>query len=220
MASPSHEPDPAGGPDPDSSSPSLPPPSPDTEGATPEKTDEQDSAQATARLMLRRQVYRKIFLIQVGTLGFILALVALGLVVSTHLGALPFSLAAGCLGGTISMFRRLRVEPDALIKRLADDWILVALPLTYGAVMAGLAYLLFMSGILSGDGGKGLFTSNLFPNFTDPEIPQGESLSVHIILSIRPASVQDFGKLMVWTFLTGYSEKFIVGILRALEDKK
>ena len=77
--------------------------------------------------------------------------------------------------------------------------------------MASVAYLLFMSGILTGEQGQGLFTSNLFPNFTHPVIPTGQLLTVPMILQIRPVSVADVGKLFVWCFLAGYSERFVTG---------
>jgi len=92
-------------------------------------------------------------------------------------------------------------------------------PLLYGSLMASVAYLLFMSGILTGEQGQGLFTSNLFPNFTHPVIPTGQLLTVPMILQIRPCSVADVGKLFVWCFLAGYSERFVTGILSTLEQK-
>ncbi len=91
------------------------------------------------------------------------------------------------------------------------------MPLLYGGLMAGIAYLLFVSGILSGDGGSGLFTSNLFPNFTEPQT-KTEQL-IRAFLEIRPVSMKDTGKLLVWCFVAGYSERFVTGILKQLERR-
>ncbi|HQU70926.1 MAG TPA: hypothetical protein PKV71_15550 [Calditrichia bacterium] len=35
---------------------------------------------------------------------------------------------------------------------------------------------------------------------------------------MRSAGLMDFGKLMVWCFLVGYSERFVMGVLKRLED--
>jgi hypothetical protein len=32
--------------------------------------------------------------------------------------------------------------------------------------------------------------------------------------------VRDFGKLLIWAFVAGYSERFVTGILDTLENKK
>lgn len=90
----------------------------------------------------------------------------------------------------------------------------------YGGLMDVVTYLLFMSGILTGDGGDGLFTSNLFPNFDRPSVDgDGSMFNMRTVLTLRPVSVADVGKLMVWCFVSGYSERFVVGILGTLEDR-
>ena len=86
--------------------------------------------------------------------------------------------------------------------------------------MAGVAYLLFMSGILTGEGGHGLFTSNLFPNFTFLPEAEGLRLSMREVVGLRPKGVQDLGKLLVWCFVSGYSESFVVGVLNTLERQR
>ena len=83
--------------------------------------------------------------------------------------------------------------------------------------MASIGYVLFFSRILTGDSGGGLFTSNLFPNFLYPD--SSASLSVSDVIQIRPKTVQDFGKLLVWSFLSGFSERFVENVLVALEKK-
>lgn len=166
-----------------------------------------------------RTIIRRIFFAQIGIL---LAFVVVVVVLSIHTGeagSFPFSFLLGGLGGSISLLRRLPHErPDSLLQ-LSDGWIATFVPLLYGSLMASVAYLLFMSGILTGEQGQGLFTSNLFPNFTHPVIPTGQLLTVPMILQIRPVSVADVGKLFVWCFLAGYSERFVTGILSTLEQK-
>lgn len=170
------------------------------------------------RLGRTQKVIRRLFLAQLGLLAAVGALVALGVIFTQHLGSFPFAFLVGALGGSISLLRRLRRERQAVLDELAGSWVSALMPMLYGGLMAAVAYLLFMSGILTGDGGEGLFTSNLFPNFTQPDAAGG-TLSVPTILELRPESVQDFGKLLVWCFLAGYSEKFVAGILQTLEER-
>ena len=93
------------------------------------------------------------------------------------------------------------------------------MPLMYGGLMASVTYLLFMSGILTGDGGNGLFTSNLFPNFNRPAVAEDELLNMRMVLTLRPDGIADFGKLMVWCFVSGFSERFVMSVLGALEER-
>lgn len=83
--------------------------------------------------------------------------------------------------------------------------------------MAGVGYLLFMSALLSGESNDGLFTSNLFPNFT--KVDASETNLIKRFMDIEPASMKDVGKLMVWCFVAGYSESFVTGILKQLERR-
>jgi len=165
-----------------------------------------------------KTVLQRVFIVQLGLLAAILLLVVLGLVFTEHLGSFPFAFFAASLGGSISLLRRLREKSQAVLDEVAASWISTLMPLLYGGLMGAVAYVLFMSGILTGEGGRGLFTSNLFPNFTQPSAEDNGPLSVSVILQLRPASVHDFGKMLVWCFLAGYSEKFVAGILQALED--
>lgn len=174
---------------------------------------------AEQRASASTTVIRRIFLAQIALLGVVGALVVVGLYVSEQLGSFPLSFCAGCLGGSIALLKRLRAESDAVLTELSDSWVTSIMPMLYGGLMAVVAYLLFMSGILTGDGGTGLFTSNLFPNFTQPTAKEGHLLSILVLLDLRPATVQDFGKLLVWCFIGGYSEKFVSGILKTLEDR-
>ena len=165
-------------------------------------------------------IYRRLLYGTVGVLVCVLGLVIAGFVFTKHLGGIPFSLACGCLGANLSLFRRLRLESSERLIILARDWNFIALPMVYGGIAGGVMYLLFMSGILSYATGDGLFTSNLFPLFSEPDKPPGEPLSIRTILSIRPVEVRDFGKLLIWAFVAGYSERFVTGILDTLENKK
>ena len=113
----------------------------------------EDSQQA------RRIVVRRIFITQLCLVGAISLLVLIGLF--WPVGSFLFGLSLGSLGGSIALLRRVRGEMASVLVEIAADMTSTLMPVLYGGLMAGVAYLLFMSGILSGEGGSGLFTSNL-----------------------------------------------------------
>jgi hypothetical protein len=129
------------------------------------------------------------------------------------------SLVVGFLGGTISMIKTMRKLGDDSVAAWSESLTGSLLPMLYAGILAGVLYLLFMSGVLSGVAGQGLLMSNLFPDFTMPKPDGRDVLTTDVIFAIRPASVTDFGKLLAWSFIAGYSESFVLGILSALEKK-
>lgn len=173
--------------------------------------------------VLRRLLLRRIFFAQLALVGALIVLTGVAAAFPERIGSFYFCLLLGCLGASVSLMKRSR---RASLRSLEDhtiDWVSTLMPLLYGGLMAGIAYLLFLSGMLSGDGGNGLFTTNLFPNFTKPEAPPGSVLSIREFLAMRPSTLESLGKLLVWCFVAGYSESFVTGVLRQLErreDKK
>lgn len=168
---------------------------------------------------LRAKIVRRLFYAQLGVLAVACAFVfALSFSVN-HLGSFIFAFMAGCLGGSIALVRRLPNTERETMEFLASGWIPCLMPLLYGGLMAAVTYLLFMSGILTEEGGDGLFRSNLFPEFTNPGSGHDALLNMGTILQLRPASIEDAGKLLVWCFLSGFSENFVLGVLGALERR-
>jgi hypothetical protein len=173
----------------------------------------------THELEFRRTVIRRLFFAQIAMLILGIAAVIVFSNYTREAGTLIFAFILGGLGGSISLFRRLPSTGASEMESLSRDWISTLVPVLYGGLMAIVTYLLFMSGILTGDGGTGLFTSNLFPNFTRPQVPAGSTLTIPLVLQIRPSSVMDVGKLLVWSFVAGYSERFVTSVLGTLEQR-
>ena len=167
----------------------------------------------------RYVVNRRLFAAQLMLVGIACGFITFLFVFTGQLGSFPLSFIAGCIGGSLALQRRLPRTDAATVEALAASWITTLMPLLYGGLMAAVTYLLFMSGILTGDGGNGLFTSNLFPNFSRPAAPAGELLDMRTILTLRPDGIADFGKLMVWCFVSGFSERFVISMLGTLEDR-
>jgi len=169
---------------------------------------------------LNRTVVRRIFVIQISLVVTILLLLLVGDAFDVKRFGFDFWLAffAGCMGASISL--RIRIARDAEVLQEASRSVIDTLmPVLYGAIMAGLTYLLFMSGILSGNAGSGLLTTNLFPTFDVDLVDTKTEGVVKAFLGSRPATLPDLGKLLVWCFLAGYSEKFVLGILGKLEQR-
>jgi hypothetical protein len=132
-------------------------------------------------------------------------------------GSFFFAMILGALGASVSLMKRIRANELPFSTDQASFGIFATLvPILYGTVLAGVAYLLFMSGLLSGDGGTGLLTTNLFPNFSNPN-PDDDLLKQFV--TVQPDGIKDSGKLLVWSFLAGYSERFVTGILSQLESR-
>ncbi len=163
----------------------------------------------------RVEVVRRIFVAQLCLVAAFCVLATVGYF--RQIGSFSFALLLGSLGGSIALLKRVRTENALVVEELCADLTSTLMPMLYGGLMAGVAYLLFMSGILSGEGGSGLFTSNLFPNFTSPD-----SSVVGLIrrfLQMESVGMKDVGKLLVWCFVAGYSERFVTGILKQLEQR-
>jgi hypothetical protein len=133
-----------------------------------------------------------------------------------HVGAFFFAVVLGALGASVSLMKRI-MNKEPLFAGMRDDdrQLSTFIPILYGTLMAGIAYLLFMSGILSGDDGGGLFTTNLFPNFIPGENTEASLLEQFV--ETTPDGIPNAGKLLIWCFIAGYSERFVTGILHKLE---
>ena len=167
---------------------------------------------------------KKIVLYRLGIVLLALIVVSTGLIilfylVSQQMGTMLFALLIGGIGSCISFFLRFPKLGESELKFMATSWWSIVVPMLVGLIMGGFIYIVFFAGILTGDGGKGLFTSNLFPLFTNPSLNTDEALSLNHALDIRPVSVQDFGKLLVWCFLSGYSERLVPNLLANLERR-
>jgi len=161
---------------------------------------------------------RLIFFIQIGLVFLIGLLFIIGSIdAGIRVGAFFFTIILGALGASVSLLRQV-LDHSHFSNGLDNPFkvFTLVIPIMYGTVMAGIAYLLFMSGILSGDGGNGLLTTNLFPNFIHPET--ADMTLMQQFRQVTPDGMQNTGKLLVWCFLAGYSERFVTGILRRLEQ--
>jgi len=125
---------------------------------------------------------------------------------------LPAVFFAGSVGGLTSVWRRMYLVPlnadpaqDLLLsgKQLATTY----LAPVAGAIGAGLLYLIFIGHLLQGE---------LFPTISTPEATAQGLALVRFMKETGPAGGLDFGKLLVWSYVAGFSERFVPDILDRL----
>lgn len=178
-----------------------------------------------SRRRVAEKLIRRIFIAQLVCLALFGISVAISLVFAERFGAFWLAFLCGAIGGSLSLIKRIRVERIEVLREIESSLITTLMPLLYGGILASITYLLFLGCVLTGDGEGGLFTSNLFPEFrgltcrATPDGAQVEDLTMEDVIAIRPRTIQDFAKLLIWSVLSGYSEKFVDGILRTLEHR-
>lgn len=72
-------------------------------------------------------------------------------------------------------------------------------------VSAFLLYLMTIGGLIGGD---------LFPEFIETALKQGETWSMEaFVTKVDPKASKDIAKILVWSFIAGYSEKFVPNLI-------
>jgi hypothetical protein len=116
------------------------------------------------------------------------------------------TLGCGVLGGFISLQRRLKTLSIKDLELLGESWNYTLLSPLTGGFLAVVLYAVFISGLLAGD---------LFPAFTfdSTDTARPGTVVFQDIIQVRANTVQDYAKLLVWSFIAGYSEKFVINII-------
>ena len=119
------------------------------------------------------------------------------------------SFECGIIGGFVSIQQRLRKIRNAELSLLAQSWTMLLVIPIYGGIFALVIYILFLSGLIE---------SALFPQFYIPEF-HNPPTSADVISALRetsPKSGADLAKLMFWTFVVGFSERFVPQIIQSV----
>lgn len=159
-------------------------------------------------------VTRRLFIALVGSL--ITALV-IGLLVSsvkeaegwehgTRIIVPGLVIVTGIIGGFVGLQRRLKDLTIADLELMANSWIYAYLSPLVGGVLALLLFVLFLSGLITGD---------LFPNFR-PMTGSEDYLGWDCIFK-HTGGYKDYMKLVFWCFVSGYSERFVTDIISRFE---
>lgn len=140
----------------------------------------------------------------------ILLVLFLVLLYTDQVVTLPIVLIFGALGAFISLQRRLKQfsEEDLALFRESIPFTWLA-PVS-GAVLAGILYILFISGLLAGE---------LFPTF----VPNVEAMKdvdgIARIFYVSSDDPADYGKLLFWCFVAGFSERFVTDIIGRFQSR-
>ena len=136
-------------------------------------------------------------------IGLLIALFLL-LFYTNKLVTLPIVLIFGSIGAFISLQRRLKQLDDEDLILIKDSKAYTWLAPIAGGVMAGILYLLFISGLLSGD---------LFPKFKVNETLAKDVEGIVRLFYIQSNEASDYAKLLFWSFVAGFSERFVTDII-------
>ncbi len=118
---------------------------------------------------------------------------------------------AGLIGGFVSIQQRLPTIELKELQELSHSWLSILLIPINGGIFAIVLMLVFLAGILEG---------SLFPKFTHTEINSQYVVDSFLTwLSMTfPTSGPDIAKLFFWSFVAGFSERFVPQIIRKTSD--
>jgi len=116
--------------------------------------------------------------------------------------------AIGFLGGYVSVQRRLLTIRDEDLKLIANAWFYTMLAPLTGGILALLLMFIFAGGLLSGP---------LFPKFV-PD-PGNNGLRGFVSAVAIHSSPAGYARLIVWSFIAGFSERFVLDALGQFEKK-
>lgn len=140
-------------------------------------------------------------------------LIMVGIFAATFLFTERFMLTwiafiCGIIGGFVSIQQRIKHVSNEELSLLCGSWLQILLIPIFGGVFALVLYLIFLSEIVNG---------GLFPDFYVPPPPASNVITTDYILSVLkktyPASGQDLAKFLFWSFVAGFSERFVPQII-------
>jgi len=126
---------------------------------------------------------------------------------------------AGILGSFVSALNRIYASKDVFprgkythLLKSANIYLIAysLIPPLVGAIGAAILYTMFAGGIISG---------GLFPEFACSELGGCQSYTDYLD-KWKPKLPVDFAKLIVWGFISGFSERFVPNILNQIASDK
>ena len=121
-------------------------------------------------------------------------------------------LFAGAMGGLMSMLQRynnLVKETDPINSITSQSWYQIFTPAINGALFASLLYIIFMGKLIEG---------SIFPTFEPTSDPGSGFIS--LMTEQKPAEGSDYAKLIIWSFIAGFAERFVPDTLTKIISKK
>ncbi len=145
----------------------------------------------------------------------LVVLISIGAIIaSIYQGIITAPIAAffaGVIGGFVGLQRRLKSMSSEDLLLLAHSWVYVWISPIVGGVLAVVLYVLFISNLVSGD---------LFPKFVPDVITAEEVIKKNfsVVFAVHGEAV-DYAKMMFWSFVAGFSERFVTDIISKFEKQ-
>jgi hypothetical protein len=119
---------------------------------------------------------------------------------------------SGLLGGFVSIQQRLPYIALSELKVLSSSWVSIALIPINGGIFAIVLMLMFAGNIIQGQ---------LFPVYPDPDgFPISDAQSfLNWLKLFYPVTGVDLAKLLFWSFVAGFSERFVPQIIQRTVDE-
>ena len=122
-----------------------------------------------------------------------------------------FAFQCGIVGGFASIQQRLKHIQDEELSLLSESWATILMVPIYGGLFSLVFYLLVLSGLVEGY----LFPKFYVPDFGSP--PTTENMRA-FFNQTYPLSGADFAKFAFWSFVSGFSERFVPQIIRKVSS--
>ncbi|OIQ49454.1 hypothetical protein BerOc1_01379 [Pseudodesulfovibrio hydrargyri] len=146
--------------------------------------------------------------------------IALGLTSLLFVGGLWFGrsvfitavvFGCGIMGGFVSIQQRLGSIEDDELDILSKSWASVLIIPLFGGIFALVLYVIFLTGILD---------LPIFPKFYIPAFTNDRAVDLPAFLQrTSPVSGQDMAKVMFWSFVAGFSERFVPQVIRSVTSQ-
>jgi hypothetical protein len=144
-----------------------------------------------------------------------IALLALSVFISLNAG--PFTVPvlvfiAGNIGGYVGIHRNLASLSDIEVTQLSSSWLGLIVPSFVGGILACVLYLLFISGIISGE---------LFPRIIEDTFQEGAKKPEGFlaVFSQHADGPSEYAKLLFWTFVAGFNQKYVVDVIESIKSR-
>ncbi|MEK8086925.1 hypothetical protein WNB94_10930 [Aquabacterium sp. A3] len=166
----------------------------------------------SSRTQKLHTITKRLILMTSLALAVVVAIFASSFIFQQRLMVSWLCFGCGLLGGFVSIQQRLKNLPDEELELLSESWFQILLVPVYGGIFSLVLYVGFLSDIVSGP----LFPRFAVPPFSEP-LPTADDL-INFLRSTYPATGPDLAKLLFWTFVAGFSERFVPQILQQREQ--
>ncbi|HKI81558.1 MAG TPA: hypothetical protein VKA04_07905, partial [Pseudodesulfovibrio sp.] len=107
--------------------------------------------------------------------------------------------------------QRLGSIEDDELDVLSKSWASVLIIPLFGGIFALVLYVIFLTGILD---------LPIFPKFYIPDFTNNRAVDLPAFLQqTSPVSGQDMAKVMFWSFVAGFSERFVPQVIRSVTSQ-